>query len=113
MKPHQQIGVLAALLLLCATLAGATIFGNGRGVVQDPQERPVRGVRVTIRALASAWSQATISNAEGEFEFSAVPAGEYAVTVVAEGFTPMEQRIGVASGAMPILHFPLTLAPLV
>ena len=84
MKSHQQIGVLAVLLLLCATPVGATIFGNVREIVQDTQERPVSGARVTIQALASAWSEATKSNTEGEFQFNAVPAGEYAVTVLAE-----------------------------
>ena len=92
--------------------AGATIFGNIRGTIHDPLDYPVVAAWVTIRALASAWSQATKSNAEGEFEFNAVPAGEYAVTVAAEGFTPMGQRIEIASGAAPILHFLLTLAPL-
>jgi outer membrane receptor protein involved in Fe transport len=112
MKPHQQIGVLVAFLLLCATLAGATIFGNVRGIVRDPQERPVGSARATIHAVASAWSQTTKSSPAGEFEFDSVPAGQYVVTVAAEGFSRMEQRVGIASDTAPILHFPLTLAPL-
>ena len=67
--------------LLFAEAGYATIFGNVRGVVHDPQHRPVANAQVTIRAQGSGWSRGMRSNAEGEFEFNAVPAGDYAVTV--------------------------------
>ncbi|MBZ5515238.1 MAG: TonB-dependent receptor [Acidobacteriia bacterium] len=108
----QLLGVLAAFFLFWSAAAWATIFGHVRGTVRDPQNYPIVGARVTIRAAASAWSQAAQSNAEGEFEFNAIPAGEYVVTVEAQGFSPMQQRMGVAADTAPVLHFPLTLAPL-
>src|SRR5256712_9057464 len=107
---HGLSGLCAGLALLIATPASATIFGNVRGIVHDPQHRPVSGAHVTMHALTSDWSQTTESNAEGEFEFTAVAVGEYRVMVEAPGFAQQEQRITVASGSAPILHFPLTLA---
>lgn len=105
----RRVPFLAAPVLLSAGLAYATIFGNVRGIVHDPQHRPVEGAQVTIRARASAWSQRAQTNADGEFEFDAVPVGEYKVTVTAMGFSSREEPIVVASGSAPILHFQLIL----
>ncbi len=80
-------------IFLCAALAGATIFGDVRGIIHDPQHRPVGGAQVTIRARQSDWSQTTPSDADGEFEFNAVPLGEYVVAVQAPGFATLEQQI--------------------
>jgi len=98
------------LPLLVAAAAGATIFGNVRGIVHDPQHHPIERAKVTIRAQTSEWSRSAPSNAEGEFQFSAVPLGDYQVEVVAPGFAPLAQRITVTSGSAPILHFLLELA---
>ncbi|MCL5005770.1 MAG: TonB-dependent receptor [Acidobacteria bacterium] len=108
MKFKRPVSLLALVLLLAAP-GHASIFGNVRGVVHDPQHRPVGEAQVTIRAKGSAWSRTVKSNAEGEFEFTAVPVGAYAVTVSAKGFQPLEQRIIVASGSASILHFQLSL----
>src|SRR2546425_11708616 len=94
---HGLSGLCAGLALLIATPASATIFGNVRGIVHDPQHRPVSGAHVTMHALTSDWSQNTESNAEGEFEFTAVAVGEYRVVVEAPGFARQEQRITVRS----------------
>jgi len=102
-------GFAALLVSLCAVLAYATIFADVRGIVHDPQHRPIEGAQVTIRARMSDWSQVTQTNAEGQFEFDAVPVGEYTVRVEHPGFRAAEQAIVVASGGAPILHFPMPL----
>ncbi len=42
--------VLLGGLLLVAVAASATIFGSVRGIVHDPQHRPVQGAMVMLRA---------------------------------------------------------------
>ncbi len=107
---HALLGVRVAVLLFFATAAGATIFGTVRGIVHDPNHRPIEGAQVTIRALSSDWSRTAQSNADGEFQFDVVPVGDYKVAVSAPGFTPLEQQITVISGSAPVLHLPLRLA---
>lgn len=107
--PRRFFCFAAGLALFIAAPAGATIFGNVRGIVHDPQHRPVPRARVLIHSLTSDWSQKTESNVEGEFEFSAVPVGEYMVVVTAAGFAQQAQNITVASGTAPVLHFALSL----
>ncbi|HET7840929.1 MAG TPA: TonB-dependent receptor [Terriglobia bacterium] len=101
------------LLAACSILvrpAWPTIFGDVRGIVHDPSHRPVQGAEVTIRAKTSDWSAPALSNDQGEFEFSAVPAGSYTISVTAEGFNAAERDIEITSGSAPILHIPLSLA---
>jgi hypothetical protein len=100
--------VLAVLFILAAP-AMATIFGTVRGIVHDPQHRPVADATVTLKAKASAYTQTMQSDAQGEFHLDAVAVGEYVVTVEQAGFVTQEQRVTVLSGSAPILHFELRL----
>lgn len=108
----RRISLCGAMAVLSSGLAFATIFSNVRGIVHDPQHRPIEGAQVSIQAKNSAWSETTRSNQDGEFELSAVPVGEYTITVKAAGFTPAEEASTVTSGSAPILHFQLNLPAL-
>jgi outer membrane receptor protein involved in Fe transport len=103
-----------AFLLLFGFSAGAlaTVFGSVRGVVHDPQHRPIPGVQVTLKAQSSDFHLAAQTDANGEFHFDAVPLGQYAVSVTVpdSSFAPEEQIVTVLSGTAPVLHFELHLA---
>ena len=100
----RRILVLLALLVASSS-AGATIFGSVRGIIHDPQHRPVQSAMVMLHAKSSEWASTTNSNANGEFEFNAVPIGEYSVSVANPGFAQTAQDILVISGTQPVLHF--------
>ena len=103
--------LLAAGLLLCSPHARATVFGNVRGIVHDPQHRPVAKASVQLKSATSDWSQTAQTNDDGEFSFPAAPFGDYSVSVTASGFSPEKQTLTLASDTSSILHFQLTLAP--
>ncbi len=88
----------------------AAIFGTVRGLIHDPQHRPVAGAQATIRAQGSSWTRTAASKDQGEFVFDAVPVGYYVVSVDAAGFTAHEQKIIVDTGREVRLHFPLDVA---
>ena len=90
--------------------AFATVFGTVRGIVHDPQHRPVQNVTVTLKARTSSYTQTSQTDANGEFHLDAVPLGEYHVTASAALFASEEQTIVVLSGTAPILHFELKLS---
>ena len=104
--------ILSIVLLLSigVTLLHATIFGSVRGVVHDSSHRPIQGAQAVLRAIASEWSTQAQTDENGEFTFSAVPAGEYTLRVSHEGFADQEQRLVAASGNVPVLHFQLAIA---
>jgi outer membrane cobalamin receptor len=103
-----HIPLLGSLLLLAVTVS-ATILGSVRGIIHDPQHRPVSGAMVMLRAKSSDWARTTNTGANGEFEFSAVPIGEYSVAVANPGFTQATQNVIVNSDTEPVLHFQLQL----
>ncbi|MGH9733995.1 MAG: TonB-dependent receptor [Candidatus Acidiferrales bacterium] len=102
--------LLVVFVFLGATLVRATVFGEVRGIVHDPQHRPVPGATVTLTAAASSWTKSDVTGSSGEFLINAVPIGQYTVTVVCPGFDTATQSVIVEAGSEPILHFPLSLA---
>jgi TonB dependent receptor/Carboxypeptidase regulatory-like domain/TonB-dependent Receptor Plug Domain len=100
---------LAAAVLFCAAAGRATVFGSIRGIVHDPQHRPVPAARVTVKSTSSDWTETVTSDAEGGFLFNLVPIGEYSVTVTHPGFAQAAENVTVESGTEPILHVPLQL----
>jgi len=104
--------LLVAALCAIAPLARATVFGSVKGVVHDPQHRPIAGAQVTLKSRTSEWSRTAQSEQNGEFLIEAVPIGDYTVTVSAKGFDALRQAITVESGSSPVLHFPLNVAAL-
>ena len=99
----------SVLLFLCSGLAHATVFGSLRGVVHDPDHRPLVGAQVLIKASTSDYSQMTTTGADGAFEATSLPVGAYRVTITRDGFASAAQDAVVGSGSSPILHFQLML----
>jgi outer membrane receptor for ferrienterochelin and colicin len=99
--------VLLLSFLCTGSAAFASLFGAVRGVVHDPQHRPIQGAEVTLKAKNSDWSKTMTTDTGGEFQFNAVPLGEYSVSVTSAGFTPNEQNVTVTSGSVPVLHLAL------
>jgi hypothetical protein len=102
--------VIALAFALVATHAFASVFGSIRGIVHDPQHRPVQNAMVMLHATASDWSKTTNTDANGEFEFTTVPLGQYTVSVASLGFDQTSQTVVVESGSQPVLHYQLALA---
>jgi outer membrane cobalamin receptor len=92
-----------------AGAALATVFGTVRGIVHDPQHRPVSGIEVVLKARASEFSLTARTDDAGQFHFDAVPLGEYTVAVSDSNFAADQQSVSVLSGTAPILHFELRL----
>src|SRR5271169_3240483 len=99
-----------AALVLTSIAAFASIFGSVRGIVHDPQHRPVENAMVMLRSKTSDWATTTNTDASGQFTFNAVAPGEYTVTIVAPGFNQIASDVLVNSGSHPVLHFFLTVA---
>ena len=106
----RQVASLTAVVSFLLATAVATIFGSVRGVIHDPQHRPIQGAQVTLKAQNSDWTRSQNSRDGGGFEFSPVPIGNYTVTVTAKGFQEIHQDVMVESDTSPVLHFELTIA---
>ena len=105
---RRLLGAMVVVILAMPTFA--TIFGSVRGLIHDPQHRPVQGAQVTLKATNSDWTKSITADVNGEFQFEAVPLGNYRVTVSVPGFEIQTKSFSLASGRDERLHFALTLA---
>ncbi len=106
----KHAATLAGVIFLSSAVAFGSIFGSVHGVVHDPQHRPIQGAQVTLKAQNSDWSRAANSDGNGEFDFPAVPLGNYTVSVGSAGFEQTQQDLVVLSDTNPVLHFALRIA---
>ena len=97
-----------AIFVLGATAAAAAV-GSLRGVVHDPQHRPLPGATVTLATRHSDWRQTTVTDAAGEFLFKEVPIGDYSLTVTFSGFKAATSDATIVSGSSPVVHVQLEL----
>jgi len=99
-----------AALLLITSAAFGNDYGAVRGVVHDPQHRPIQDAMVMLKAKSSEWSKSVTTDASGNFQLNAVPLGEYSVSVASQGFAQTAQDVIVISGSAPVVHFQLQVA---
>jgi outer membrane cobalamin receptor len=105
----RRILLLLLLALSLAAASRATVFGTVRGIVHDPQHRPVSGIQVVLKAKASEFNLEARTDDAGQFHFDAVPLGEYTVAVSDANLVADTQSVAVLSGTAPILHFEMRL----
>src|SRR5258708_4575306 len=105
----RRILLLKLFLLSLGGASLATVFGTVRGIVHDPQHRPVSSIQVVLKARASEFTLSASTDDAGQFHFDAVPLGEYTVPIYDGNFVADAQSVAVLSGTAPILHFELRL----
>jgi len=105
-------GISTKCGLLCLLAAPMLIaaMGSVRGIVHDPQHRPLPGAQVVLHGQNRTETKTVQSDLNGEFQIEDVPEGTYIVDVSAQGFRPLEQQVVVTADKAPVLHFRLELA---
>lgn len=104
------IALLCGVVALMSSMALATIFGSVRGIIHDPQHRPIQDAMVMLKSKSSEWTKSASTDANGEFAFHAVPLGDYSISVASPGFAQASQNLVVNSGTEPVVHSQLSLA---
>ena len=109
-----KIALVASIALLCTVFcppaAHATLFSDVSGVVHDLQHRPLPAAQVELKAKNSAFTLTLPTGPDGSFRFTAVPFGDYTLTVTHSGFGAVTQAVTVLSDTSPVLHIALPLA---
>jgi outer membrane receptor protein involved in Fe transport len=88
--------------LLCFALTFSAFAdrtrGNIAGTVTDGSNDALPGVTVTITNDGTGLVRSTVTNASGEYRFSAVPIGDYTITATMPGFQTFKRTIRVTVG---------------
>src|SRR5580692_1305029 len=97
----QRALLFTFFLLSASSIALGQGFGSVRGTVKDPSGSVVPAATVTVKAMSSAWTQTTQTDATGNFTINAIPIGEYEVAVQREGFKTATQTVQIIIGSAP------------
>ena len=93
MKLHSIAKFTPILIALAVSaLWGQTYQGGIRGVVQDPGGAIIADAKVALVNQGTNVSRSTLSNAQGEFSFTAVDPAAYMLVVEAPGFKKFEHK---------------------
>ncbi len=111
MKLH-RILLSVVLISFVAMTARASVFGDVKGVVLDPQQRSIAAAEVTLQARSSSFERTTTTDGAGEFSFRAVPVGEYSINIESSGFAKSTVTLTVLSDRATVLKVLLKIAPI-
>src|SRR5690242_19692461 len=81
-----QFSRLACFLLLPAWIWAQTSTATLTGIITDPSQAKLPGVRVELVNTSTGVASTANTNPQGEFTFTLVPAGEYKLSAEAQGF---------------------------
>jgi hypothetical protein len=98
MKVHYRFLALTALLLL---IAGSALAQGTTGALNGTvthEGSPLPGVTISINSTALQGTRVAVSNVNGDFNFPALPPGQYTVQFEMEGMAMVTQtvRVGLA-----------------
>lgn len=102
--------LLLFILLFIPSLNFASVFGVVKGIVHDPQHRPIAGARVVLKSATSDWTVKAAANDAGQFLFQTVPLGDYELTADAPGFAERRSTTTVTADNTQDLHLQLAIA---
>src|SRR5436190_14249794 len=81
-----RLSSLVAVCLFVATTAMAQSTATLQGTVKDQKSEMVAGAKVTARNQATGIERTTQTDSEGNYQFAALPVGNYKVDVEMQGF---------------------------
>lgn len=102
--------ILAAATLVCQIQAQSP-RSSLQGKVLDPARAPIAGARITAVPEGRASGPSTLSDQAGVFSLTLEP-GNYAVTIVADGFEEISQTVNLTSVSRAPLTVVLQIASL-
>jgi hypothetical protein len=72
------------------------------GTVSDPSGRLISGVSVRLSALEGEGFYQTLTDAQGAFQFPAIPSGEYMMSARQFGFLSVRRRVSITAATAPM-----------
>src|SRR5258708_10111394 len=95
MFEHRRLVFLIVLLLSTLVVTVTSVAAHDdqaaiSGTVTDSTGAAVAGAKVVLQSTATGLHRDTVTNADGIYQFPALPIGDYRVTVSKDGFSPVE-----------------------
>ena len=81
-------------VVMCFAIPVSAQENTGRltGVAKDSTGAVMKGIRITVENSGKSLSLTTVSDGQGRYEFSSIPAGTYRIRTEAHGFEPVNRE---------------------
>ncbi len=106
----RQLALLAAVLLVPATVLYAQTTGRLMGQIVDAQGAVLPGVTVTVTSPAMQGVETQVTDAEGNFRFLSLPPGRYTLKAELASFKTIEQPVDVGLDRTASVNLKMALA---
>ncbi len=104
------LNIFLLVLASCSSAFGQANLGSLTGNVTDPSNAIVAGATVTLTRVQGTGSKTTTTNQQGLYEFRAIEAGAYTLSVVVPGFaTFVKEAVEVRGGQTQRIDISLTI----
>jgi len=110
MRKVVQLSLLAFVLLLANTANAQSNYASLSGTVLDPQQKVVAGCAVQLTSDTTGASRQTMTNDLGVFQITGVLPGDFNLSVQANGFATLNQKIRLEVGQSMTVELSLKLA---
>jgi hypothetical protein len=88
--------VAAAAVTAALSISSTAFAGNNDGVLKglivDTAQAPIAGAVVTAKDPKTGFTRTTVVKADGSYRFSALPVGNYDITISKDGYSSIEQK---------------------
>ncbi|HMK28261.1 MAG TPA: carboxypeptidase regulatory-like domain-containing protein [Terriglobales bacterium] len=101
---------LLFLFFACVPAFTQSNYSVLRGIVTDPQQRPLPSATVQISSVSTGAQREGTTNEQGFFEISGLQPGDYLMKVDAPGFAALGQIVSLEVGQQSTLDVSLNLA---
>ncbi|HSL18183.1 MAG TPA: TonB-dependent receptor [Methylomirabilota bacterium] len=93
---YRRVAIMVIVMLAIAGAVGAQSGADltGRVLMQDS---PMPGVTVSLTSPAMQGERVTVTNAQGDYIFKSLPAGDYRVTFALPGFATLEYDVKMSA----------------
>ena len=108
---HKLLGLLLFAFFTCYAIAqSSSSMGSIQGVVVDPQGRPIPSAELVVRNTDFVTTRTLVTDDNGHFVATFLPAGPYSVQVMAPGFELKKPvRINVGANSSTNLELRMTI----
>src|SRR5436189_2020663 len=102
-----RLAALVAVLLMASVLSAQVVTVTIQGRVYDTTGAAISQANVSVTNPATGFSRSATASATGDYQISALPVGDYTVTVEKSGFQKQAKRVHLDIGASGNVDFNL------
>ena len=102
--------VFLLLLSVATTAYSQSNYASLSGTVFDPQQKVLAGCAIQLTSESTGASRQTVTSDEGVFQITGVLPGDYNLSVQAQGFASINQKIRLEVGQSLALDLNLKVA---